>query len=900
MNQPCRKDLRPRTDNRPAAGPVRLWADAFEHCAHGIAVGIPGVNKVLACNPAFARMLGRTVDDIIGADIPSLYVPEDRDLVARCMAEADRTGHVHYEARMLRADGSLCTVQMDTVSVAGTDACPQYRIATAQDITERKRIEVELDQSRKRLEFALQASHTGAWSLNLQDHTAARTLEHARIFGHPDAAGEWTLETFFDHVVPEDRNRVRQHIEHNIAAQTDWYIECRIRRLDGEVRWVFVAGGFEREAAGLLVHASGTIQDITERKQAELQLQKQEAALRGILNATKESVFLFDPNGVLLIANETAAWRYGKTLSQIIGRNFTEFMPPQTAQSRAVRFQEAIRSTQPIEFEDERAGILFRHSLYPISDASGTTTGVVCYSRDITEQKRAEAEIRRLAMAVEQAAEIFLITDTQGVIQYVNPAFERITGYSRQESIGRTPRLLRSGKHDERFYKVLWDTVQRGDVWSGHITNRRKDGTLYEEDAVISPVRDAAGIITNFVAVKRDVTHEQHLEQQVRQSQKLEAIGQLAGGVAHDFNNIIQAILGYCELLLDNMPGNDVQRARVDEIRQSSMRAAALTRQLLAFSRQEAIKPVVLDVNSVVENIQKMLRRLIGEDVRIVLKLASRLPKTKADAGQIDQVIMNLVVNARDAMPQGGQLTLETSAVTISASQVTSLPEAHPGDFVCLAISDTGVGIPPALLSRIFEPFFSTKGPGRGTGLGLSVVFGIVQQHQGWISVASQEGQGTTFKVFLPATDAPASETAPDKAVPLRGHGERILLVEDEAPVRALSARLLTSNGYSVTTAASAAEAQAVFDKTEPRFDIVFSDVVLPDLNGIELVERLQRQQPGLLVLLCSGYTDERSRWHAIEEKKYRLMQKPYFSSELLHALRDLLHERPPSSPPPP
>ena len=524
-----------------------------------------------------------------------------------------------------------------------------------------------------------------------------------------------------------------------------------------------------------------------------------------------------------------------------------------------------------------------------IRDENGHPVKAIGTAQTVTEQRETEAERKRLAAAIEQAAELIVMTDLDGTIRYVNPAFEAVTGYARQDAIGKTPRLLKSGRHDRAFYERMWETLLGGNTWRGHLTNRRKDGTLYEGDAVISPVRNSSGEITNFVTAQRDVTREQLLERQVRQAQKMEAVGQLASGVAHDFNNLLQAILGFADLLLVDIPEGDRKRDDVLEIIRSGQRAASLTKQLLAFSRQEISKPTVVDLNTVIENAQKMLRRLLGEDIRITLELANTLPPIMADLGQIDQIIMNLCINARDAMPGGGRLTISTVCQLFDEASMVNLPEAQPGRYVCMAVSDTGTGMSPEVQARLFEPFFSTKGPGKGSGLGLAVIYGIVKQHSGWVNVYSKEGQGSTFKIYLPA-NALAVATDEEKPVAAQpGKGERILLIEDDPPIRNMAARVLGEAGYAVQSAGTSAEGIALFEREHGQFDLVVSDVVLPDQNGIATTEHLQQLNPHLAVVLCSGYTDERSRWRAIEEKKYIFLQKPYPLADLLKAARKAL-----------
>ncbi|MBI5576818.1 MAG: PAS domain S-box protein [Deltaproteobacteria bacterium] len=506
------------------------------------------------------------------------------------------------------------------------------------------------------------------------------------------------------------------------------------------------------------------------------------------------------------------------------------------------------------------------------------------------QRKRSEEALQRLAAAVEQTAEIIFITDTEGAIQYVNPAFERITGFGRQEAIGSNPRILKSGRHDEEFYRNLWETLKRGEVWTGGLINKRKDGSLYEEDAIISPVRDDAGRLMNFVAVKRDVTEERKMEEQLRQAQKIEAVGRLAGGVAHDFNNLLTAITGYSELAFARTAEGDPVHGYVKEIRDVAGRAAGLTRQLLAFSRRQILQPRIIDLNAVVRDIDRMLRRLIGEDIDLFTSLDPDLRLTKADPGQIGQVIMNLAVNARDAMPTGGKLTIETANVYIDEAYARGHATMHPGAYVMIAVSDTGVGMDQETLSRIFEPFFTTKEKGKGTGLGLSTVYGIVKQSGGHIWVYSEPGRGTTFKTYLPSVEETADvpEPAPEPKELIQGT-ETVLLAEDEEAVRMLALEILVMNGYTVLAAGDGEEALRTSARYEGKIDLMLCDVVMPGMSGADLSRKIALSRPDMKVLFMSGYTDNAIVHRGVLDPGTAFIEKPFSPDALARKVRAVL-----------
>lgn len=497
---------------------------------------------------------------------------------------------------------------------------------------------------------------------------------------------------------------------------------------------------------------------------------------------------------------------------------------------------------------------------------------------------------RRLSTVIDQTADSVIITDVEGKIIYVNPAFERITGYSRAEAIGQNPRFLKSGKHAPDFYEEMWSTIGGGHVWRGRFSNRRKDGTIFIEDATISPVRAPNGEITNYVGVKRDVTRELELEQHYYQAQKMEAVGRLTGGIAHDFNNLLTGINGFVELMQFKLPADSPLQEMVGTIHRSGQRAADLVRQLMAFSRKQDIEPRVFDLNAVVSDLSKLLARLIGEDITLECSLAPNLWPLKADLSQIEQVVVNLVLNARDAMPNGGQITIRTSNQTLSETDVMLDPGTRPGDYVLLEISDTGIGMSEEVKLRIFEPFFTTKNKGRGTGLGLATSYGIIKQHGGCIWVDSEEGEGTTFKIYWPRSGTEIKDS-PEKIQlqDLPGGTETILVVEDESGVRAIITAILKKQGYKVLEAGNGEEALALGRANCGELQLLLTDVVMPQMGGKRLADQLLVDCPGIKVLYISGYTDEAIAQYGVLKPDVSLIQKPFTSMSLAFKVREVL-----------
>ena len=476
------------------------------------------------------------------------------------------------------------------------------------------------------------------------------------------------------------------------------------------------------------------------------------------------------------------------------------------------------------------------------------------------ERQRAEERVRVQSSALEAVANGIILTDAAGKILFGNKAFCTMTGYALEEILGKTPNFLNSGKHNAGFFRDLWNTILTGRVWQGELINRRKDGTLYNEEMTITPVQRSNGEISHFIAVKQDITKQKQRKEQLHQARKMEAIGQLAGGIAHDFNNLLTVIHGNVQLvLMDESQLKEENRQCLKQVTDATERAADLTRQLLAFGRKQVVQFQPLNLNHVISNFTKMLKRVIGEHIALQCRCAKNLPFVSADVGMIEQLLLNLIVNARDAMPRGGSIVITTEAVSVDASHAETHPEAQTGEFVCIAVGDTGTGIYPEYLPRIFEPFFTTKEAGKGTGFGLATVYGIVKQHRGWIEVTSQVGNGTTFKIFLPAsTSGVARKSAPRmKVIPAIGH-EKILLVEDDADVRMVTRGFLEGSGYQIWEAANGLEALNVWKTNASQIDLLLTDFIMPGgLNGWELADRLRGDRPGLKVILMSGYNSD-------------------------------------------
>ncbi len=757
------------------------------------------------------------------------------------------------------------------------------------DITSRKRAEDKLRISEARYRRLFETAQDGILILDAASGAITDVNPYLlEMLGYSleDCLGKrlWELGPFKD--VEESQAAFEELQKKEYIRYEDLPLETRDGRL---IDVEFVSNAYPVNGNRVI---QCNIRDITRRKRAE----EARGLLVAIVESSGDAIIGQKPDGTILSWNKGAETMYGYTAEEAQGRNISLILPADRIDETKeicgrVMKGEPIPSYETVRKRKDGTLMDVSIKVSRILDSSGQVIGVSVIGRDISDFKRTERARARLALAVEHTAEGVVITETDGTITYVNPAFEEITGYRREEVMGQNPRLLKSGRQAPEVYQAMWATLGRGQAWSGSLINKRKDGTFYEAEAVISPVRDETGQLINYVAVERDVTHERHLEEQLRQAQKMEAVGQLAGGIAHDFNNLLTIITGYGQLLLEDLELNDPRRLKMAEINKAANRAVVLTRQLLAFGRRQMLVFEVLDLNDVLSNMEQMLHRLISEDIELVIVQGESLGRARTDRGQIEQVILNLALNARDAMPGGGRLTIATSNVELAGEHALTHPEVMPGSYVTLTVSDNGCGISQEAQARIFEPFFTTKEKGKGTGLGLSTVYGIVRQSEGYVFVYSEPGQGTDFRIYLPRvkeqSDVPF---LPEKGAGASPQGsETILLVEDEEAVRLLVKDILEGLGYKILVATCGDEAIALCKEHATTIPLLLTDLVMPGMSGRELADCLKFLYPDMKLLYMSGYTDDSILRRGTLGVGEAFIGKPFTPQAIARKVRDTL-----------
>ena len=727
---------------------------------------------------------------------------------------------------------------------------------------------------------------------------------------------------FYDLHPTEGRDIFRQTVLQIIARHEPFFnFENPVEARAGHLVWTLTNGLPLLHPDGSLRGYRGSNLDITERKRALDALRTSESKLSALFESMNEMAVLhemiFDTQGEpvdyrLTDCNAAFCQITGIPREKAVGHLATEVYGSPSAPYLA-EYAQVVRSAQTTKFETfyKPMDKYFWISAVPLGPGRfATITADITELRQseqriralleesyrarnallgiLEDQNRTQADLKRLATAFEQSAESIVVTDARACIQYVNPAFEKVTGYNRAEAIGRNPRILQSGRHGTAFYREMWTALASGKTWQGRLINKRKDGTSYTEDAVISPVIDNAGHVVNYVAVKRDISEQLRLSEQLQQSQKMDSVGRLAGGVAHDFNNMLTVILGHAGMALDKLPPRSTVHAHLTEIRDAAQRSADLTRQLLAFARLQTIAPRILNLNQTVDGMLKMIKRLIGENILLRWNPAPDLWPVRMDPSQIDQILVNLCVNSRDAISGSGEIAIATETASLNMTDCTKHPDAIPGDYAVLAVRDTGCGMDAHTLSKLFEPFFTTKRFGEGTGLGLSTVYGIVRQNRGFIEVQSTPGQGSVFRIYLPRY-AESESSAPATELPLVGGSETLLLVEDDYGLLQIATQMLQDVGYSVLATDSPGRALHLIEEHPEKIDLLITDVVMPGMNGRMLADRIAILRPGIKVLFVSGYTADIIARNGVLEEGVFFIPKPFSQRALAAKVRERL-----------
>ena len=845
----------------------------------------------LEVNPAFEKLTGLKREDVVGRRATEVLPGIEKDPFIEIYGRVVATGEgVRFE--------QFATPLGRHYDVAAFRVAEGQFAAVFSDVSERKRAEERLRLQGAALEAAANAvmitdregrivwvneafAGLTGWSLEACRGKTPRILKS----GHHD-------QKFY-----EDLWRT-------ILGGAVWQQEMVNFRKDREIYIEEQTITPVTDERGEISHFVAIKIDVTDRRKHERALRESEARYRALAETSQDDIFTVDAEGRLLYVNARAAAMFGCEPGELQGRDLDQLFPPDLSAPMKANVQRVASTRQPVYDERELSfpggSVWLGTWLVPLGEGEEPSGSVMGVARDITQRRRAEAALREseerhrvLAESASDAIVIIDVVDQKPRVSFVNRAAEQIFGYSQRELLDADLTMLMPEDLRQKHLAGLERYMQTGEKhisWIGFESRAlHKSGREVPIEVSYGELR-REGQNRSFVGIIRDITERKRLEAQLRQAQKMEAIGQLAAGVAHDFNNLLSVIGGYSELVLGGLPADDPQRKRIEGIRKAGERAADLTRQLLTFGRKHAIAPVVLDLSQVVSGLEGMLRRLIPEHIEIVTRFDSGAAKVRADPGHMEQVILNLAVNARDAMPDGGRLIVETSLAELDEAYCRGHAPARPGRYVMLAVSDNGTGMDAETQARIFEPFFTTKETGKGTGLGLATVYGIVKQHEGYVWVYSELGRGTTFKVYLPRVDevVEGAEEAPARLEAQTG-SETILLVEDDEAVRELNREILEERGYRVVEAWDGAAALEASASYAGPIHLLLTDMVMPGMTGRQLADRLRSSRPGIRVLFVSGYTNDVVVRNGHVDPGIAFLQKPFTPDSLGRKIREVL-----------
>ena len=877
---------------RDAADAERL-SEAFRDAPTGMAIVRPD-GAFLRVNAALCELLGRSEDELLA--LRALDLAESPETAEGWVADHWADGapvSFELEARLRTADDHRVVALVSGTLVRDPAGAPLHYLVQWLDVTERIAAQEALAANEAKLAEAQQVARLGSWEWRIEADRVTWSDELYRIHGLRPETAAMSWERHLERVHPDDRTRVARTIETAAAEATSWSIDHRIVRPDGDVRLVHARGEVAVDERGQAATVHGTCQDVTEARGIEDALRATEQLFRRAFDDSPIGMALIDLEGRWLRLNRALAQMAGRTESDLRATTLAALSHPEDVDLDRPLIRELLagrRRSYAIEKRMMHADGRVLHLLAHVSLMHGDGERPLYFLVqliDLSERRRAEAEQRageqRLQAIIDNAPALISVKDARQRFLLVNRRYEEAVGVEADAVLGRTAvEALPPGRADGADDELEREVIRTGETRQTEVTLHGQDDSEEQELLVVKfPLLDTDGHIAAVCTIATDLSDRRRaereraeLEQRLAQAQRLESVGQLAGGVAHDFNNLLSVILSCVTFARDELDEFSPVREDVDEIGRAAERAAALTRQLLMFSRREVVHPEVLDVGGLVTDLESLLSRSLGELVELHIAVGDDLPSVLADRSRLEQVLVNLAVNARDAMPHGGTLSIAVD---------------REGDAVAVRVADEGTGMDPDVADRAFEPFFTTKPAGEGTGLGLATVHGIITDSGGDIAITSRPGEGTVVRFTLPAADEAVAETVSEPpAEPLEAGSARVLVVEDQDPVRRQAVRMLQRNGYRVREAPSG---QVALDEWEP-VDVVLTDVVMPGMTGHELAQRIATIAPGVPVVFMSGHTEDVVVLDGAREREIAFVQKPFTRDSLLGAVARALAVR--------
>jgi len=885
------------TDQKRAAAEIAMKTAALENALYGFDI-VGGDGTFRYANRAYLDMWGYATEDEILGTSPASHCA-DPGLPLRIIAQVRREGAASFEFTARRKDGSTFEVQMAVCLYHDEDGGELFT-GTSLDVTEPRRAAEHIRRIAEMLSRSERIAHVGSWEWDHETDSVRWSDGMFQIFGMDPADGAPPFAAHGKLFAPGEFERLKTEVERVVRDGGGYKIELTAIHASGTAMRCHSIGEAELGPDGRPKRLYGSFQDITHRRRLEHDLESTEQRYRYLYEMSRDGIARASLDGRLLDFNSAYQQMLGYSPEELRTLTYHQITPPQwrAEERERIETQTLTRGYTDL-YEKEyirKDGTIINVELQTYLERApdGTPAGIWATVRDITQRKRANEALRkseeRFRSFVENAHDIIFAVTPDGRLEYVSPNWLPIFGEAPEQALGKPFQNYLLPEDIAKTEAFMAAAISEGAPSSiPDVRVYHHDGSIHWYAVNASPLHDDHGNVQSIVGISRDVTRERLLEREYRQSQKMEAIGHLTGGVAHDFNNLLQVINGSTELALERTDNAEFVKKMLIEVAGAGERAARLVRQLLLFSRRQIMRPETLDLNGVVDDLLKLLRRVIEEHIRLEWVPGHRLGTIRADRSMMEQALMNLCVNARDAMPDGGVLTIESQSVVINEEFCETHAWAKPGRYVLVCVTDTGHGMSPEICDHMFEPFFTTKGEGQGTGLGLSTVYGIITQHEGMITAYSEVGKGTTFKVYLPVCERPAQEVGTLIKGRAAGGSETILLVEDDAMVRDLTRKFLEIAGYNVIATENGAAALEVFKRDPNAIHLAVLDVVMPVMGGREAFDRMREMRPDMPALFASGYSENAVHTNFVLDEGLQLIQKPYLRDDLLRAVRAML-----------